>query len=96
MDTAGHVTSVAVTVRRGSGAASARRAAGWRVTATPQANGDTLLSATGVARRTATVAYAKCNSRAQLGAIKLVAGRDGKAVGRVAKGPVCLLRVRPN
>ena len=96
-DTAGQVTSVAVTARRGSGTArsSARRASGWRVTATPLANGGTVLSASGIARRSATVTYAKCNSRVKLGTVRLLAGRDGKAAGRVDRGAVCLLQVRP-
>ena len=79
---------MAVTARRGSGTARsrARRASGWRVTATPLANGGTVLSASGIAGRSARVTYAKCNSRVKLGTVRLLAGRDGKAAGRFDRG----------
>jgi hypothetical protein len=94
-DSAGQATSVAVTVRRTSGATAARLAGGWRVIATPQANGSTLLSARGLARHAAKVTYGSCGGHRTLGSIKLRAGRKGKAVRRLKGGNVCLLRVHP-
>jgi hypothetical protein len=95
-DTAGQVTSYAVTVRRTSAARSARRAAGWRIIATPQANGGTALSAVGVAGHSANVTYAKCKGRSKARTVKLVAGRKGQAARHLADNGVCIVRVLPN